>query len=185
MVDDVTSQCSSTEYDRVLSTKDCFLFFTSKKLLENINRPNDGIDRHHIYHIDNTYKINTNRFPMVVFGQSDISGQFHLVCLAITSHESEQDFKRFYETLCSLCNMINTSFKPDYIAQVGCLASLNAINVFQNKPLIVMCYFHVLKNVKEFSRKLTKNNFDMVLSDIKELNYSKNFFEYEVNKHNI
>ncbi|CAF0962907.1 unnamed protein product [Brachionus calyciflorus] len=105
--------------------------------------------------------------------------------LAITSHESEQNFKRFYETLCSLCNMINIPFKPDYIAQDGCLASLNAINVFQNKALIVMCYFHVLKNVKEFSRKLTKNNFDMVLSDIKELHYSKNFVEYEVNKHNI
>ncbi|CAF1082135.1 unnamed protein product, partial [Brachionus calyciflorus] len=65
----------------------CFMFFTSKKLLNNILNIRDGFPD--IYHIDCTYKINNNRFPLIAFDKSDVSGQFHLISLAITSHEQE------------------------------------------------------------------------------------------------
>ena len=41
-----------------------------------------------IFHLDCTYKINNNRLPVIAFGQSDMNGQFHLVCLGVYSHET-------------------------------------------------------------------------------------------------
>ncbi|CAF0921295.1 unnamed protein product [Brachionus calyciflorus] len=160
----------------------CFMFFSSKKLLMNINRK-DG--KPGIFHIDCTYKINTNRFPVIAFGQSDLEGHFHLICLAITSHEKEIDFKKFYQTLIDLCLMVNIQFSPKFVVQDGCDASKNATSIFVDQPNIIMCYFHVIKNVKEKTKKFNKTLIEMILSDIKNLHYSKNLIEYEVNKHKI
>ncbi|CAF1029727.1 unnamed protein product [Brachionus calyciflorus] len=102
----------------------CFIFFTSKKLLESINSRKDGAVT--IFHLDCTYKINNNRFPIISFGHSDMDGQFHLVCLAITSHETEQDFRKLYQALIYICILCEIKFQPSFIMQDGCIASYNA-----------------------------------------------------------
>ena len=159
----------------------CFMFFTSKQLLEGLLRIKDGSPT--LFHLDCTYKVNNNRFPLIAFGQSDLSGQFHLICLAITSHETEKDFRKFYEALIKLCNLCGIMFEPTFIVQDACVASYNARTVFSHNNLqIIMCYFHVIKNVKE---NWPKELSDMILSDVRILHYSKNFYEFEVNKHKI
>ena len=45
-----------------------------------------------VFHIDGTYKLIQNRFPVMVFGVSDIAGEFHPIAYCITSHEKEEDF---------------------------------------------------------------------------------------------
>ena len=39
-----------------------------------------------------TYKININRFPVLIFGRSDLSGQFFLMAVCIMSHETTEDY---------------------------------------------------------------------------------------------
>lgn len=38
---------------------------------------------HSIFHVDGTYKIIKNRYPVIVYGRSDVSGQFHLIAISI------------------------------------------------------------------------------------------------------
>ena len=45
---------------------------TSKSLLSHFRK-----EPCYIYHMDSIYKVNKARFPFLVFGRSDYSGQFH------------------------------------------------------------------------------------------------------------
>ncbi len=50
--------------------KHAHIMLTSKKLMANCERQG-------MIHIDGTYKLVKNHFPMVVIGITDIAGQFH------------------------------------------------------------------------------------------------------------
>ena len=86
---------------------------------------------------------------MIVFGQSDMNDQFHLVCLGVSSHETELDFRKFYQTLMDICFLCDIKFEPSFVVQNGCIASYNGREVVKYNLPILMCYFHVIKNVKE------------------------------------
>jgi hypothetical protein len=67
--------------------------FSSKHLLKRIsNYPNHFA----IFHIDGTYRLIKNRFPIIAYGRSDTNGQFHLISLAICSVENTQTYTHFY-----------------------------------------------------------------------------------------
>jgi hypothetical protein len=100
-----------------------------------------------VHHIDGTYRITTNGFPLIVYGISDQTGQFHPICFMLTSHETESDFSSFYKGLVDLSLELNLTYDPDYIMQDACPASRNAILRYFPEVTVLMCYFHVKKNV--------------------------------------
>ena len=54
--------------------------------------------------MDSTYKVNKARFPFLVFGRSDYSGQFHPIALAVMNeHERTDDIEWFLQLLKQLC----------------------------------------------------------------------------------
>ena len=59
-----------------------FIFLSSKKLL--LMATNEEA----IYHIDCTYKIVVNRFPVLIFGRSDLAGQFFPMVVCLMSNET-------------------------------------------------------------------------------------------------
>jgi len=63
------------------------------------------------HHIDCTYKLCERGFPVLVFGISDIMGQFFPIAFSIISHEQEDDFTRFFQTSMNLkyANLIFTT----------------------------------------------------------------------------
>ena len=63
-----------------------FIFLTSLTMIMMMTI----IDLPH--HIDCTYKLCERGFPLLVFGISDISGQFFPIAFTILSHEQEDDF---------------------------------------------------------------------------------------------
>jgi len=78
-----------------------FIFLTSitmMMLMQIINIP---------HHIDCTYKLCERGFPLIVFGLSDLAGQFFPIAYAIVSHEQEGDFTLFFQTLLLLCQQLN------------------------------------------------------------------------------
>ena len=75
-------------------TDHLLLNFTSLSWLHNIEAFKD---HYAIFHVDGTYKIIKNRFPVIVFGRSDVSGQFHPISIAIVSHETEDDYCAFFK----------------------------------------------------------------------------------------
>ena len=48
--------------------------FTSKKLLKNISLYSE---HNSVFHIDGTYKLIKNRFPVIAYGRSDLNGHLH------------------------------------------------------------------------------------------------------------
>ena len=61
-----------------------------------------------IFYIDGTYKITRNKFPLVVFGRTDISRQLFPIVFMLTSHEDETDFTYFYIQLQSFLHLLST-----------------------------------------------------------------------------
>ena len=72
------------------------IILSSKKLLYNKNHFG-------VFHLDGTYKITVNGFPLIVFGVSDLIGQFHPVSFMISSHETEKDFDYFFTSIINQC----------------------------------------------------------------------------------
>ena len=58
------------------------------------------------------------------------------------------DFVRFYHGLVQLADKMDLEFDPDYIMQDAWAASYNAANKILNAT-ILMCYFHVMYNIKK------------------------------------
>ena len=59
-----------------------------------------------IYHIDCTYKMFSNRFPVLIFGRSDKGGRFFLMVVCLLSHETKEDFAMFYRLLKNLLMLL-------------------------------------------------------------------------------
>ncbi|CAF0781332.1 unnamed protein product [Brachionus calyciflorus] len=66
------------------------------------------------YHIDGTYKLVKNGFPLIVLTRTDSQHKVHPIAFCLTSHEQEIDF---YEGLRTLSSDLDIEFDPDYIVQ--------------------------------------------------------------------
>ena len=119
-----------------------------------------------VYHLDCTYKLTKNRFPLLVFGVSDYSGQFHPIAYALLSHECGLDFEWFFNSLKTLTESLGIVLKPKYLMMDACDASWNAAAKVFPETTILMCYFHVKFNVKKHSKLVPKDALDSVNADI-------------------
>ncbi len=52
-----------------------------------------------------------NKFSLVVFGRTDIRRRFFPIAFMLTSHEEENDFKYFYDSIIGLVSKLNFNFK--------------------------------------------------------------------------
>jgi hypothetical protein len=138
------------------------------------------------HHIDCTYKLCERGFPLLVFGISDIMGQFFPISFRIISHEQEEDFSKFFETLLSLCVELNISPSIKLLMMDACGASFNAANSKLGPNIkILMCFFHVLKNVKEHLKGVDEKIKTEIVKDINYMHFCRNIFEFEVCKSKI
>lgn len=105
----------------------CMTFIKLLKMLDTTNQNHQAC-----FHIDGTYKITRNKFPVVVLGRTDISRQFLLIVFMLTSHEDETDFTYFYRELLQLLHKLQynynilINFNIKYLMQDACLASYKA-----------------------------------------------------------
>ena len=95
------------------------IMVTSRSLMANCEH--DGV-----FHIDGTYKLTKNRFPMLVFGITSIRGEFHPIAYNITSHEKQSDFVNFFSAISILADEMEVDFDPDYLMMDSSDATYNA-----------------------------------------------------------
>ena len=121
-----------------------FIFLTSMAMIMLLNVVNLP------HHIDCTYKLCERGFPLLVFGLSDICGHFYPIAFAIISHEQEFDFYTFFVTLLEFCKLLAISPLITHLVQDACGVCANAASAwFGTNLTILMCFFHVQKNIKE------------------------------------
>ncbi|CAF0978500.1 unnamed protein product [Brachionus calyciflorus] len=140
------------------------LIITTKKLIKILDSKFSDYDS--IFHIDSTYKINKNGFPLVIISRSDINRQLHPIIFMLTSHEQTSDYLYFYESIQDLCTKMRINLKPNYICQDASNAmACAAETVFREAKILI---------VKS-----------KVLDDITELHFSKNKTEFDLNMKKI
>lgn len=77
--------------------------FSSKHLLRTISRYSN---HYSIFHIDGTYKLVKNRFPVIAYGRSDSNGRLHLISIAICSDETTETYKHFYKYILVIYTLV-------------------------------------------------------------------------------
>ena len=115
----------------------CHIGFTSLRLLQNIEH-NDGDV---LFHIDLTYKIVRQSYPLLVFGVSDASRQYHQVAFLFMSHWTQENFKHFFKTLMDILSKFNMRLDIKTLVQDHDSGCLNEIKSIFPESLIVMCFF--------------------------------------------
>ncbi len=147
--------------------KQTHIMLTSKKLMSNCEKKG-------MFHIDGTYKLVKNHFPVVVLGITDLSGKFHPIAFCITSHEDTICFTEFYSGLLDLAGEMGIDFDPDFIMQDSWDASYVAASKAGLKATILMCYFHVIYNVKKlYKHKLEIDEWHELRSYLNDIHLSR------------
>lgn len=152
-------ECSET-----MAEEKYFRFaITSKLLLNNCTKSN-------ILHADATYKLVWQGFPVLILGCSDKKRSFHPIVIGVSSHEKQADFEFFMKSIkTAVKTHFDETYAPGVLVADAAAAIGNAFsNVFPKSELIVMCFAHVMANLKK--RKLCDNsNWPQIKVDVNHL----------------
>lgn len=128
-------------------------------------------------HVDATYQLNLQGYPLIVIGNTDSNRSFYPLAFALTSTESTDDYNFVFSALKSaIRRLCNKKFKPEVIVSDGAKAIVNSFyNTFPSAQQHVMCYFHVKQNVRRHKHLIkTKSNYSKITDDIDKLQASHN-----------
>ncbi len=116
-----------------------------------------------------------NHFPVIVLGITDITGKFHPIAFCITSNEDTHTFSEFYSGLLKLAEEMGIEFDPDFIMQDNWDASFAGASNAGLKSTIIMCYFHVIYNIKKhYKHTLTKEEWFELRGILTDIHLSRN-----------
>jgi hypothetical protein len=128
-------------------------------------------------HADATYKLIWQGYPVLVVGTTDKIIQFHPFGLCICSNEQTADFVFLFEALkLGTAKVFNNQICPNTIVCDASPAIQNAFKqVFGEESVIVMCWFHMKKNVQKKAEQLVhpKSDVAKIINDIDILQLSK------------
>ncbi|ETL98775.1 hypothetical protein L917_04213 [Phytophthora nicotianae] len=116
-------------------------------------------------------------YPELVVGISDRSRKFHLVALFIISREAQLCFQAALlapRRLC--CWIIQKELVVCYAMVGGDRAQLNALTAaFGHNPVyqFLMCFFHVLKKVREATEPLSSGARSTILRDVYNMHVAR------------
>ena len=89
------------------------------------------------------------------------------------SHYAEEDFFFFFESLGKITEALDINLEIKYLCQDADIASYNAIKRYSPETEVIMCYFHVMMNVKKRKNvDIPIEFYDEVCQDIRRLHYS-------------
>lgn len=109
----------------------------------------------------------------------DLRGTFHLIAFMISNQEKEIDFIEFFLGLINLAKEMDMDFDPLYIMMDASDACFNAIKNILPEAKVLMCFFHVMKNIKANCEKpLTKDQYQKLKFDIGQIHYSVSKDDY-------
>jgi hypothetical protein len=117
-----------------------------------------------VFHMDATFKTNTCDYPLLVIGMSDASRQFHPIAFFLSSQRTKEQYEYALESVKKVYRLVvGRELHVRYFMGDAEDAQRNAVvRCFGGDISILMCYFHVLYNVKKYTRNLTDEQRDCV-----------------------
>jgi len=116
-----------------------------------------------VLHMDATYKLNLNEYPVLILGLSDGIQQFHLLSISVLSHHTEA----VYREVLRVFKRVIEHVLPDLF-----ITSRDAVIASFPGVTHLMCYFYVVKNCKEKLRSYAKDVQQDILHDVQQLHSS-------------
>jgi hypothetical protein len=142
-----------------------------------------------MFHIDATYKITKESYPLLVLGITDIARKFHLLGLFITSQTTEIIVKHCVLSLLKTAQSFfpeMNDWKPTYTMSDADPALHNALrSCFGNSTRYLNCYFHVRKNLRDMERSFSGSDYTMIMNDINSLHYSRTEADFNILKSDL
>lgn len=75
-------------------------------------------------HVDATYKLNVQGYPVICIGTTDKAQRFHLIGLALTKREARQDFAFVFNAVQEgMMLIINRTIQPKFLICDACCDS--------------------------------------------------------------
>jgi hypothetical protein len=158
-------------YKIEVHSKDSISFFivgTTKRLLKMLIR-----NKHIV--IDATYNLNYQGYPLVVGGTTDFRRKLHPAFACLVSNETHVAYGFIFSTIKQLIKEVCTfDYKPTNLIADGADAISNGFQeAFGPKFKRGMCWFHVMKNVKDHLDE-SHPDYEKILEDLSTVQYSRN-----------
>lgn len=143
---------------------------SSKRLLHNVIGVN-------LVSADTTYKMIWQGFPVAPVGTMDMDRKFHLFATMLSKYERNDDFEFLFSTLKSAAhNFFQYDFTPKIlISDAADAIHIGFKKVFGVDVLILMCWFHMKKAVKNHLPSVIGNKqaVNKILDDIDKLQIAR------------
>lgn len=147
------------------------IFISTKRLLSLSDKCN-------MVQIDATHKIVWEGFPIFVIGSTDQNRLFHPFGISVSGGESEKEFGFIFSAI----KKYNPNWSPAYLlSDCADAIMLGFKNIMGPPEKRLLCYFHVLKRLKE---NLPKSKYKHgIIDDINLISssYNDNMFTQSVN----
>ncbi|ETM38996.1 hypothetical protein L914_14806 [Phytophthora nicotianae] len=121
-------------------------------------------------HLDATFKLNSKGYPVIVMGLSDMWRQFHHICLFLASDLKQPQWESVLRAAITIYQRI--SGHPPYISFVMMDADSAQRSAFKvvalqmlrmdQQPTYIMCFFHVMINLRKRVIKFTEQDKSIV-----------------------
>lgn len=151
------------KYDR-----DTFLFccvMSTRRLLSNALNSNT-------IQADSTYKLMWEGYPLHVFGTTDHQRTFHIIAFAFSTKEDSGVFEFCFQAIKDKTKEIfDKDTNVEYLISDAAGAIKNGFRKVWPNAKLITCYFHVMKNVKEFKFDSMENR-EIIQKHIRQLYYS-------------
>ena len=128
------------------------VMFSSRNLIKSQMNPG----KPWVLSLDATYQTNTEDCPLIFFGSSDKDGTFHGVGAILSNREDELAYDFLFEFVKEQASPSPTAIMAD-----GAKAITNSVKRILPDSERLMCFFHVMKNVKEKLSKVKKASIDV------------------------
>ena len=100
------------------NTRDPFYFsLTSKGALSVLRTAQEASNAVPVVlHMDSTFKVNINEFPVLVLGISDAQQQFHMLSISVMSHHNEAMYSHLLSAFKDVIRreLPDVTFTPEY-----------------------------------------------------------------------
>lgn len=130
--------------------------------------------------VDATYKLNWQGYPFLVVGTVDRWKKFHALAFACCTNETTEDFAFMFHSMIDAVKLLfDETLAPEILIADGAYSIRNAFTeVFLSAVLVIMCFAHVVRNVRKRPLKNNKHRAS-IMKNISIMNLASTVDKFE------
>ncbi|EGZ26815.1 hypothetical protein PHYSODRAFT_405131, partial [Phytophthora sojae] len=135
-----------------------------------------------LFHADATFKLSDNGYPVITCGFTDQRRAYQVGAVFVVSRRTEHECTECFKALVELVRSFRgVSLRCEFTmsdAEDAQFLALQNVPSFTNSTKL-MCFFHVLYNVRKRTQHLPIDERKLVMASIMDMHFSRSLVEYE------